>query len=215
MNYIFDFDGTLVNSLLAVVGAYNRQAKKYNLRQIKISDVNALRGRTLKEMIDYLGTPWLRLPFIFNYIRKELSNNIATLPLYSGVADILKELKKQQHTIGILTSNSSVNIQQHFQEKHSIDFDFIYAGSSIFGKGKLLKKAIKKEHLAKQDSIYIGDEVRDIIAARHCGIRSGVVTWGLNNKQLLAQYDPDFIIQKPKELLEISWINPTTSPPSK
>ncbi|MCK4870304.1 MAG: HAD-IA family hydrolase [Gammaproteobacteria bacterium] len=204
MNYIFDFDGTLVNSLLAVVGAYNRQAKKYNLRQIKISDVNALRGRTLKEMIDYLGTPWLRLPFIFNYIRKELSDNITNLPLYSGVAETLQELKRQKHTIGILTSNSADNIKLHFQEKYAITFDFIYAGSSFFGKGKLLKKAVSKEQLNKHESIYVGDEVRDIIAAHHCGIHSAVVTWGLNSKQLLSTYSPDFIIQKPEELLEIS-----------
>ncbi|HLB58081.1 MAG TPA: HAD hydrolase-like protein, partial [Gammaproteobacteria bacterium] len=53
------------------------------------------------------------------------------------------------------------------------------------------------------ETFYIGDETRDIQAAKKNHIYSIAVTWGFNNKKVLAAEKPDFLIDNPKELLAV------------
>lgn len=55
----------------------------------------------------------------------------------------------------------------------------------------------------KQHTFYIGDETRDIDAAKQNGIHSIGVTWGFNSEKILAQHQPDYIARKPEDLLAI------------
>jgi phosphoglycolate phosphatase len=65
----------------------------------------------------------------------------------------------------------------------------------------LLAKIQKKYNTDK--ILYIGDEPRDIIASKAVKIKIAAVTWGYSNKKLLAEYNPDFIIDRPQEILKI------------
>jgi phosphoglycolate phosphatase len=62
---------------------------------------------------------------------------------------------------------------------------------------------IKKEHLNRVDCVYIGDEVRDVEAAKKAGVKSVGVTWGFNNAQAIKTADPDITANQPKDLLNI------------
>src|SRR4030067_1015829 len=89
-----------------------------------------------------------------------------------------------------------------FLEKNKMDFfDFLNCGTSLLGKGRILSKVIKERKYIKENVIYVGDEIRDIDAARKIKIKVAVVTWGFNPKEALIKYNPDFIIEKPEELL--------------
>jgi phosphoglycolate phosphatase len=56
--------------------------------------------------------------------------------------------------------------------------------------------------LASDECVYVGDETRDVEAARKAGMRSAAVTWGFNSRELLEKSRPDFLIDRPGELLE-------------
>ncbi|PSB03825.1 HAD family hydrolase, partial [Merismopedia glauca] len=51
--------------------------------------------------------------------------------------------------------------------------------------------------------IYVGDETRDIEAARKSKIKAIAVCWGFNFREILAKYKPDFLIDRPSQLLEV------------
>ena len=73
---------------------------------------------------------------------------------------------------------------------------------TIFIKIELLR-AIKKYGMEKENVIYVGDEIRDIKAAMEAGIKVASVTWGYNFENVLSKYKPDFIINRPEDLLNL------------
>ena len=79
----------------------------------------------------------------------------------------------------------------------------MYVDTSIFGKHTTLKRLIKKYDLVKKEVIYIGDEIRDIEACKKAGIECIVVTWGYNSRKALQQQNPDYMIDRPADLLKI------------
>jgi len=51
--------------------------------------------------------------------------------------------------------------------------------------------------------IYIGDEVRDIKAAKRAAVSVAAVTWGFNTKEALSKHEPDWLISTPDELAKL------------
>ena len=60
---------------------------------------------------------------------------------------------------------------------------------------------MRQYHCSKSDAIYIGDEIRDIQAARSISIRIVSVGWGFNAPIALINKQPDLLITKPQALL--------------
>jgi CRISPR-associated protein Cas8b1/Cst1 subtype I-B len=67
----------------------------------------------------------------------------------------------------------------------------------------IIKKVIKKDNTKYEKIFYVGDETRDIEAAKKAGIQSIAVSWGYLSREILEKYKPDYIIDNPKELLDI------------
>lgn len=85
--------------------------------------------------------------------------------------------------------------------KNDLDvFDYIYCGSSVFGKDKILKKMARTHNLNLDDIIYVGDEVRDVDMAKKVGIKMIAVTWGVSTHEALKKANADFVVDKPAEL---------------
>jgi phosphoglycolate phosphatase len=112
----------------------------------------------------------------------------------------LLELKKAGFRLGILTSNSKENVQSFLMNNQLDIFDSIYSGASVFGKSKVIKTAIKKGKFSSHEVVYVGDETRDVDAARSAGVRIISVSWGFNTKEVLQKQNPDFLIDHPSEL---------------
>ena len=82
-------------------------------------------------------------------------------------------------------------------------FDFIYAGTTLFGKHKIIKRLLKEKQLLSHEVMYIGDETRDINSAKKSQVKSVGVPWGFNSGEALAKHQPDFLINSPYELMKI------------
>lgn len=105
--------------------------------------------------------------------------------------------------MGIITTNSRTNVK-YFFNAHGFDmFSFITTTSRIREKSQQLK-TIKKSFASETRPIfYIGDETRDIEAARKAGVTAIAVTWGYNSHEILQAYKPDHLVHSPKELLAL------------
>lgn len=62
---------------------------------------------------------------------------------------------------------------------------------------------MQQENLSFEEVIYIGDETRDIEAARKSYVKAIAVSWGFNSKEVLAEQNPDFLIHQPQELIKV------------
>ena len=66
-----------------------------------------------------------------------------------------------------------------------------------------MKKIIKKERLELKEVLYVGDEIRDIHAAKNTGIHIASVAWGYNTVESLKKNKPEYLIYEPAELIDI------------
>ena len=82
-------------------------------------------------------------------------------------------------------------------------FDHIYANISFFGKDNALHKVIKRLSLDKNTTLYIGDEIHDILAGRDNDISVCSVTWGFQSKEILEKSEPKFIANDVDSLKQI------------
>lgn len=198
--FIFDFDGTICDSFMAALSAINDQAEAFNYRKVQLSDCEKMRDWTVQEVLKSVGISNLKLPFVVRKIRKELNKEMGSLRPFKEMREALFALREKGYGIGVLTSNSEENVLQ-FSKKNNLEvFDFIYSGSSIFGKDRLIKKLLKKLDISVKNAIYVGDEMRDIAAARAVGIPIVAVTWGFNSRKILETLHPDYLIDSVCEL---------------
>lgn len=204
MYLIFDFDGTLVDSFGKAVEKFNVLADEFNFKRVHPTEIPELRNLTSKEFIQYLKIPLYKIPQILYSARKQMNNEMSALKSFANLPQILQKIHDANFSLGILTSNSKENVIAWLEaNKIKNLFDFIHIESNFFGKTRILKKILKRYKINKLQAFYIGDETRDIDAAKQSGIHSVAVTWGFNSEKVLLQHQPDYVVKTPDDLLEI------------
>src|SRR5690554_140894 len=203
---IFDFDGTLADTMQLILDIYNEVlVPSFKCKQIKKMDVEKFREFHPKELLELHNIPLIKLPFIVLRARSEMNRRISDIHLQPGIKYAVKTLYDSGTRLGICTSNSKVNVMSFLSQNSMTEwFEFIYSSKHLFGKDRVLRRIIHEQKLSKDEkTIFIGDEARDIDAARSAGIRVASVTWGLNSKSMLEQKKPDILLDSPEELLNL------------
>src|SRR3989344_2186704 len=173
---IFDFDGTLADSLPLTMDIFYKWSKRDPLPD---KTVQMLRNKSVKEVLAYFKIPMWKVPGLMVKGRVDLGRRLAEVPLFADMDTVLKKLHSSDNQIFLMSSNSAVNVNK-FLKSHKIDgyFTEVYCNTGIFGKAPVMKRIIQKYRLNPKNCYSIGDEIRDIDAAKKVGITSIAVTWG-------------------------------------
>lgn len=200
---VFDFDGTIANTIPATIAILKKIA--YEHQHIEVDDefIEKLRDKTIPEMFRAFNISILKLPFVARETIAAMNKEIEKMKPIAGMKNLLYELKKQGKTLGIVSSNSSESIRKFLNVNKLELFDFIYTSSKVFGKSNSLKKLFKEYKCGKDEIVYIGDETRDIEAARNVGIKVISVAWGVNTEEKLTSFSPDFLVHRPLDILKL------------
>lgn len=200
---IFDFDGTIANTIPLGLSVINELSDQFGFRKIEERELSILRGKTPTEIIKEFNIPLYKIPFISFQVQKKFKQRLDEIRIFPEMADVLRELKKRKYNLAILTSNSQENVD-HFLRKNDLFelFDFIHGEKNLFGKHIAFKKLIKNHMLSIDEVLYIGDEVRDVEACKKVGVDIVSVTWGFNTRTLLEKYNSS-LIDTPTALLDI------------
>ncbi len=198
---IFDFDGTIANSLEIFIEATNCLAQKYGYPTVENDKIPQIRALSSRALIKQIPVPRWQLPFFLQNLRQEVHQRKEKLRLFDGMKDTLTALKAQGYRLGIVTSNtrSTVDSFLNTQQLDSL-FDFVHAGRGLLGKARILRRLVKQYRLQPAEVLYIGDETRDVEAAQQVSIATIAVSWGFNSRVVLEQQNPDVIIDDPREL---------------
>lgn len=200
---IFDFDGTIADTLHFLIEIINRLSKEFGFKTIAAHEITELKDKSVGEVIQHLNIPLLKVPIIAAKARIELHKEIKSVQPAEGLKDMLQQLKSLGVKMGILTSNSLKNVMEFLKHNELDLFDFVHTTPKIWGKNRSLKTLMQENQLDLLQVIYVGDETRDIIAAQKAGIRSVAVTWGYNSTKALQAHHPDHVIHSPQELLQL------------
>ena len=200
----FDFDGTIADTLGETRRIFNEMAPDYGIRQVAEEELTELRHLSLKQLLTHLEIPKRRVPALISRGTGLMRSNITRLPMIEGMNEVLVELRRHVHSFGVLTSNSTANVDL-FLKTHGLreQFDFVSSTSKLTGKAKHLKAICKTFSLRSEEVLYIGDELRDVRASQKAGVPIAAVTWGFNSRESLAVQDPDYLINQPSDFLRL------------
>lgn len=198
---LFDFDGTLADSFSAMLRVGNRLAPKYGYKPLNEAEAAALRACGVRQILKTSGLPIRRLPAWIREFRRELRHEVPHMKPHRQLHEALLHLKKKGLRLGIVTSNSPENVDQFLAHSGWTDlFAFRETGSSLFGKHRLIKRLLQQADFSPAESCYVGDEERDVEAARAANVTAVAVTWGFNSRTVLARCRPDHLLEQPEEL---------------
>ncbi len=207
MNYrtlVFDFDGTIADTLGETFRIFNEIAPELGIRTVREEELGDLRHLSLRQLLNHLEIPKRRVPALIARGTGMMRGNIRNLPLIGGIGEVLVEMRRNVESFGILTSNTTPNVDL-FLRAHGLRdlFDFVSSTSKLTGKAKHLRAIRKTFSLRSEEMLYIGDELRDVKASRKAGIPVAAVTWGFNSRESLAAQKPDYVFDHPAEFLQL------------
>lgn len=199
---IFDFDGTLSDSGDWFLSVVDDLARKFHFRTVQPDEVDMLRHKSSRDVIAFLGIARWKLPLIARHLRRQVGLNAHRIALFPGTPDLLERLTATGVKIALVTSNSEENARKILGPVHAARFDCFACGSSLFGKAPKFRRVLRKMGVRPNEVLAIGDETRDVDAAREVGMRAGSVLWGYAAEELLAELQPDVMFRAPQDIIE-------------
>jgi phosphoglycolate phosphatase len=187
---IFDFDGTLANTLPWVLTIVDQVADKYKLPRFDPRELDQVRRLDAKTLLKQYKVPAWKLPGIGRYVHRLMAQNIHHVSLFEGVDAMLRDLAEAGVILAVVSSNSRENIRQVLGPANTAQIRYFECGASVFGKHTKLKKVLKRAHVRPSEALAIGDEVRDWDAARRTHIPFGAVAWGYTHFDTLQAHAP-------------------------
>jgi phosphoglycolate phosphatase len=199
---IFDFDGTLADSLGWFISISDRLADELGFDRIDKDQVATLRRHDAATLLRLHHVPLWKVPFIAARFRSLMAKQIEMIAPFPGVPDLLGRLAQAGSTLAIVTSNSCANVRRVLGRKNMGLIAACEGGVSVFGKRMKLRKVLRHIGIHPAQAIFIGDEIRDIEAARQAGIASGAVAWGFTDLDALRAHSPDMLFSTVDEMLQ-------------
>ncbi|KNY29262.1 HAD-IA family hydrolase [Pseudobacteroides cellulosolvens] len=202
-NIIFDFDGTIVDSKNLTMNLYNEIAEKNKFKPITEHDLEHLSRLSYIDKAKYLGIPFYKIQVLMAGVLKRYKSHLNNLELIEGMEEVLYKLKERNIKLSVISSNSESTIREYFHKSGIKIFDDIHSAKGLFGKDVSISRYISKCKMDKTETLYIGDEVRDIQACKKCLVKIIAVTWGFDIGDVLKSHSPDFMVNTPKEILDL------------
>ncbi len=222
--YIFDLDGTLIDSLDDLARAMNTTLERYGIKAVDRETVRRGLGNGAHNLVHHsfdaavkAGSKHLSDPAAGLSPAELVALVEQALPeyrseyekccvdktvLYPGIRLWLESLKKQGSRLAVLT-NKPEELAQHILKALEADsfFDCIYGPESA---GKLkpepagILRILEETGTPPRRALMIGDSGVDIRTARNAGIASCGITGGLGDEAELRSLEPEYFIERPE-----------------
>jgi phosphoglycolate phosphatase len=197
---VFDFDGTLADTFQLFLKTFDAAAKIYGFRPFDRDRMDRLRTMEASDVLKHHGVPFWKLPAIARTTHDLMAREIGSVRVAPGLETALESLHDAGYAMAVLTSNSRKNVQSVLGERLSRLFLHFECEASILTKRALLKKVMRILGASRQETLFIGDELRDLRAAKALGVRFGAVAWGFNSMDCLIAHGAEEHFYSPLDL---------------
>ncbi len=206
-NYIFDLDGTLLNTLDDLTASTNYAMREFGLPEHTKDHVRLMVGNGIRKLIERAipqGTDNPNYEEIYTtFINHYVEHSFDTTKPYDGIMDMFETLKKNGKKIAVVSNKyykATEELCHHFFEE--------YVEVAIGESPQIRKKpapdtvfeAMKRLGVGKEGSVYVGDSEVDVATARNSGLPCISVLWGFRDKKFLEDNGATTFIESPKEL---------------
>jgi len=197
---IFDIDGTLLNGEIAVYKSMFQTIKELEGKEYKLEDHPFVVGQDYEESLAQFGVKDIEAAMKrWNELYMSMVKEIV---LFDGIEELLKALKKEGYTLGVVTSRYKYGYDEAI-ENHNLKgyFDYyVCADDTVNHKpdSEPMHHFLMISGKKASECLYIGDTLYDEMCARGANVAFGVVEWGALS---LEGFRTNIIFRKPQDVL--------------
>ncbi len=203
---IFDWDGTLVDSIGWIVHCMQQAAETSDLPVPTEEAVRNVIGlsieRALEELfagLDEVG----REHFVKSYSQFFFTRDVSPGDVFAGVPEMLSQLKTQGFLLAVATGKRSAGLSRAMTGTGLADyFDATCGVDQAASKPDplMIDRIIGQLRVDKQQTIMLGDSIHDLKMAKNAAVDAVAVCCGAHSEAVLTQYQPLACLQQTSEL---------------
>lgn len=206
--YIFDMDGTILNTIDDIAGAINYVLDIHGYPRRTVDEVKSFVGNGLKRALE-LSLPDGVAEDVLNQLFTELvayyneHSNIMTRP-YEGIVEVIHKLREQGKIVAVVSNKRVEAVRDLCDIYFAGCFDMALGDQDGIARKPapdMTNMVIEHYGILKDKCVYIGDSDVDLMTARNTEIDCIAVTWGFRTREFLVEHGAEIIIDSPWELL--------------
>ncbi len=209
-SYIFDLDGTLLNTLDDLAASCNFALRSYGLPEHSVDDVRRFVGNGVRLLMTRAipgGESFEKFEECYACFRQHyLHHNLDTTAPYPGIMELISQLNANGKKIAVVSNKfyqATQDLVRHFfgdEIKVAIgerpDIHKKPAPDTVV-------EALRQLDMPSSTAVYIGDSDVDIDTARNCGMPCISVLWGFRDRDFLLEHGATTLVKSPEEILAI------------
>ena len=213
--YIFDLDGTLLDTLQDLANSVNYALRQYGLPEHSLDDVRRFVGNGVRLLMERAvpdGVQHPQFEAVFATFRQHyMEHSLDTTRPYDGIVETIHELKQRGCRLAVVSNKMMAATQElvaHFFPEIEVAIgEHEAAGIRKKPAPDTVYEALRQLGLVvggfPADTVYVGDSDVDIATARNSGLPCISVLWGFRDKPFLLEHGATTFVSTPQELLTI------------
>ena len=210
--YIFDLDGTLLDTLGDLAASVNYALRTHGMPEHTVDDVRRFVGNGVRKLMERAVPEGADNPLFedaFATFRQHyMEHSLDTTRPYDGIPETLAALKARGCHLAVVSNKMMAATQALCRHFFPDTIEVAIGEHEAEGIRKkpapdTVVAALKALGVGKEDAVYVGDSDVDIQTARNSGIPCISVLWGFRDKDFLKQYGAETFISTPSDLLNL------------
>ena len=208
--YIFDLDGTLLDTLTDLAASCNYALRTHGMPEHSIDDVRRFVGNGVRKLMERAIPNGAQNPDFeatFATFREHyMHHSLDTTRPYPGIPEVLKELKSRGCRLAVVSNKMMAATQDLIRHFFPDTIEVAIGEHEAEGIRKkpapdTVYAALKELGVDKDGAVYVGDSDVDIATARNSGLPCISVLWGFRDQEFLIEHGGETFISKPQDLL--------------
>lgn len=206
---IFDWDGTLINSIDWIASCLQYAAAQYNYPIPESQAAKDVIGLSINKAMQTLFPEvdeQTQQQLVACYSHKYFSKQISKDDLFPGVYEMLIELNEAGYQLAVATGKNRAGLQEALRATGTEElFCITRCADETASKPdpRMLNEIMQHTDTAKERALMVGDSIHDLQMALNAHISAIAVSCGAHSEEFLQQYNPLLCLQQPSELLTI------------
>ena len=208
--YIFDLDGTLLDTLGDLAAATNYALRQHGMPEHSIDDVRRFVGNGVRKLMeraipDGAHNPDFEATFA-TFRQYYMQHSLDTTQPYEGIPETLAALKARGCRLAVVSNKMMAATQELCQHFFPDTIEVAIGENEAAGIRKkpapdTVFAALDALGVGKGNAVYVGDSDVDIQTAANAGLPCISVLWGFRDKAFLTENGAKTFISTPSELL--------------
>ena len=208
--YVFDLDGTLLDTLGDLAASTNYALRTYGMPEHSLDDVRRFVGngvRVLMERAVPQGADNPQFEAAFQTFREHyMQHSLDTTKPYDGIIETLEALKAEGCRLAVVSNKMMAATQELCQHFFPDTIEVAIGENEAEGIRKkpapdTVFAALRQLGVGEEGAVYVGDSDVDLETARQSGLPCISVLWGFRDRDFLIKHGAKTFISAPQELL--------------